>query len=45
MSASDLVARPLRLSTAQADFEALFLARLHWSADTDSAIELVYVCF
>ena len=39
MSASDLVARPLRLSTAQADFEALFQARLHWSADTDSAIE------
>ena len=39
MSASDLVARPLRLSTAQTDFEALFQARLHWSADTDSAIE------
>ncbi len=39
MAASDLVARPLRLSTAQADFEAQFQARLHWSADTDSAIE------
>ena len=39
MPASDLVARPLRLSTPQADFEALFQARLHWSADTDSAIE------
>jgi len=39
MSASELVARPLRLSTQQADFEALFQARLHWSADTDSAIE------
>jgi len=39
MPASELVARPLRLSTQQADFEALFQARLHWSADTDSAIE------
>ncbi len=34
-----LQARPLRLSTAQADFEAQFQARLHWSADTDAAIE------
>ncbi len=32
-------ARPLRLSTAQADFETLFQRRLHWSADTDAAIE------
>ena len=32
-------ARPLRLSTAQADFESLFQKRLHWSADTDAAIE------
>jgi histidinol dehydrogenase len=32
-------ARPLRLSTSQADFETLFQQRLHWSADTDSAIE------
>ena len=32
-------ARPLRLSTTQADFEALFQQRLHWSADTDAAIE------
>ena len=32
-------ARPLRLSTAQADFEALFQQRLHWSADMDAAIE------
>jgi histidinol dehydrogenase len=32
-------AQPLHLSTAQADFEAAFKARLHWSADTDSAIE------
>ena len=32
-------ARPLRLSTASADFEAQFHQRLHWSADTDAAIE------
>ena len=32
-------ARPLRLSTTQADFETLFQHRLHWSADTDTAIE------
>ncbi len=32
-------ARPLRLSTAQSDFETLFQQRLHWSADTDAAIE------
>ena len=32
-------ARPLRLSTTQADFETLFQQRLHWSADTDAAIE------
>ena len=32
-------ARPLRLSTAQADFETVFQQRLHWSADTDAAIE------
>ncbi|MEY2620400.1 MAG: histidinol dehydrogenase, partial [Pseudomonadota bacterium] len=29
----------LRLSTASADFEAAFKQRLHWSADTDAAIE------
>ena len=34
-----LTAAPLRLSTISADFEAQFAARLHWSADTDSAIE------
>ncbi|MFT3717787.1 histidinol dehydrogenase [Pseudorhodoferax sp.] len=34
-----LLARPLRLSTASADFEAQFKTRLHWSADTDAAIE------
>ncbi|MEY4258506.1 MAG: hypothetical protein RJA56_1407, partial [Pseudomonadota bacterium] len=34
-----LTARPLRLSTASADFSAQFDARLHWSADTDAAIE------
>ena len=32
-------ARPLRLSTAQADFETLFQQRLHWSAETDEGIE------
>ena len=32
-------AAPLRLSTASADFEAAFKARLHWSADADAAIE------
>ncbi|MGS5088692.1 histidinol dehydrogenase [Hydrogenophaga sp. A37] len=34
-----LTAAPLRLSTTSTDFEAQFAARLHWSADTDSAIE------
>ncbi|MBV1731901.1 MAG: histidinol dehydrogenase [Hydrogenophaga sp.] len=34
-----LTASPLRLSTTSADFEAQFAARLHWSAETDSAIE------
>ena len=32
-------ARPLRLSTAQPDFEARFQQRLHWSGETDAAIE------
>ena len=32
-------AQPLRLSTAQADFETLFQQRLHWSGETDAAIE------
>jgi len=32
-------AQPLRLSTAQADFEARFAERLHWSSETDHAIE------
>jgi histidinol dehydrogenase len=32
-------ASPLQLSTAQPDFEARFAERLHWSADTDAAIE------
>ncbi len=35
----DLQARPARLSCADADFERAFQARLHWSADTDAAIE------
>jgi histidinol dehydrogenase len=34
-----LQAKPLQLNTADADFEAAFAARLHWSADTDAAIE------
>ncbi len=34
-----LKAAPLRLSTADAGFEAAFAQRLHWSADTDQAIE------
>ena len=32
-------AAPLRLSTAQPDFETRLSARLHWSADQDEAIE------
>jgi histidinol dehydrogenase len=32
-------ARPLRLDTSAPDFEAQFAARLHWSAETDAAIE------
>ena len=34
-----LQAKPLQLNTADAGFEAAFAARLHWSADTDVAIE------
>lgn len=34
-----LQAQPLRLSTAEPDFEAAFARRLHWSAETDGAIE------
>jgi histidinol dehydrogenase len=34
-----LQARPARLSTTDADFEARFKALQHWSADTDAAIE------
>lgn len=33
------VAAPARLSTVSSTFEADFAARLHWSADTDAAIE------
>ena len=32
-------AQPVRLNTTSPDFEAQFAARLHWSADTDQAIE------
>jgi len=35
----NLIASPSRLSTASSTFEAQFKARLHWSADTDAAIE------
>jgi histidinol dehydrogenase len=34
-----LHAKPLLMNTADAGFEAAFAARLHWSADTDAAIE------
>ncbi len=34
-----LTATPLRLSTTSADFQAQFARRLHWSAETDHAIE------
>ena len=34
-----LVAAPAHISTASSTFEADFQARLHWSADTDAAIE------
>ena len=36
---SGLTARPLRLSTRAADFSAALDARLHWSGETDAAIE------
>ncbi|HSV35676.1 MAG TPA: histidinol dehydrogenase [Ramlibacter sp.] len=35
----DWTARPARLSTAAAGFEADFQQRLHWSADTDAQVE------
>ena len=35
----NIVAYPARISTASSTFEADFQARLHWSADTDAAIE------
>lgn len=34
-----LDARPVRLDTTAPDFEARFAQRLHWSAETDAAIE------
>ncbi|MBL8336919.1 MAG: histidinol dehydrogenase, partial [Rhodoferax sp.] len=34
-----LRASPLRLNTADADFESAFARRLFWSGDTDAAIE------
>jgi histidinol dehydrogenase len=39
MPSTPLYAKPLQLNTADAGFEAAFAARLHWSADTDAAIE------
>ena len=33
------IASPTRISTASSTFECEFQARLHWSADTDAAIE------
>ena len=39
MDATALHAKPLQLNTLDAGFEAAFAARLHWSADTDAAIE------
>jgi len=35
----NLIATPVRLSTATSTFDAEFKARLHWSADTDASIE------
>ena len=34
-----LQAKPLQLNTVDAGFDAAFAQRLHWSADTDAAIE------
>ncbi len=39
MSAKPVAVQALRLSTQDAGFEAAFAQRLHWSADTDAAIE------
>ena len=35
----NIIATPARISTASSTFEADFHTRLHWSADTDAAIE------
>ncbi len=35
----NLIATPARLSSVSTDFDAQFKAKLHWSADTDAAIE------
>jgi histidinol dehydrogenase len=35
---SALLAKALRLNTTDANFEAAFQQRLHWSADADAAI-------
>jgi histidinol dehydrogenase len=36
---TEMRAKPLYLSCEEADFDQKFSARLHWSADTDAAIE------
>jgi histidinol dehydrogenase len=36
-----LAARPLRLATTEAGFDAALQQRLHWSADTDAKVEQV----
>ena len=35
----NLIATPLRISSSSSTFDADFKARLHWSVDTDAAIE------
>jgi histidinol dehydrogenase len=39
MTSLGIQATPWRLNTAEADFEARFQQRLHWSSETDVAIE------
>jgi histidinol dehydrogenase len=39
MTSLGIQATPCRLNTAEADFEARFQQRLHWSSETDVAIE------
>ena len=39
MRSAPLSSKPLRLSTAVAQFEVDFASRLHWSSETDAPIE------